>query len=89
MKKVLPIFCSLLILAVGLFFFPTYGILDSRFASPAIAQAESTPHIGFSTGELFEDSTETIVTATEAAAFPTDSSAYRSSLHYNTLTESE
>lgn len=89
MKRVLLFIASLLLVAVVAFFLPQYGLLDRFFAAPVIAEVEAIPHVGFSTGDLFDNSHEVIVPAAEAAAFPTSGSQYRSSLHYNTLTEGE
>lgn len=89
MKRILLFLVSLLLVAVVVFFLPQYGVLDRYFAAPIIAQTEATAHVGFSNGALFDDSHEVIVTAAEAADFSTPASQYRSSLHYNTLTESE
>lgn len=88
MKRIVSFLFGLVLLAAAAFFIPGGG-LDLLFANDAVAAVEATPHIGFSTGELFEDSHETIVTAQEAAAFTTSCSQYRSELHYSTLSESE
>ena len=88
MKRVISLIFGLLLLAAAAFFIPGGG-LDLLFADDAVAEVESTPHIGFSTGELFDDSREEIYPAAQAAAFSTTASAYRSRLHYRTLSESE
>lgn len=88
MKRIIPLIFGLLLMAAGAFFIPGGG-LDIFFANDAVAQVEATAHIGLSTGDLFEDSHETIITAQEAAGFSSSASQYRSSLHYNTLSENE
>lgn len=88
-KRILTLLLAAAVTAATAFFLPEYGVLDRLFAAPVIAETEATPHVGFSTGTLFEDSCELIVPAAEAAAWETDASQYRSSLHYDTLTAAE
>ena len=88
MKRIIPLIFGLLSMAAAAFFIPGGG-MDIFFADDAVAAVEATAHIGLSSGELFEDSHETIITAQEAAAFTSSASQYRSSLHYNTLSENE
>ena len=88
MKRIIPLIFGLLLMAAGAFFIPGGG-LDIFFANDAVEAVESTAHIGLSSGKLFEDSHETIITAQEAAGFSSSASQYRSSLHYNSLSENE
>ena len=84
MKRTVSFIIGLVLIAAVAFFIPG-GAMDALFANEAVAAVEAVPHIGFSTGELFEDSHETIYSIDEAAALSATADQYRSSLHYNTL----
>lgn len=68
---------------------PRYGLVDLLWGNKAVDEAEAMLRVAYSTGELFDDSEETILTLAEAAALETEYDAYRSSLHYDTMTEQE
>lgn len=88
MKRTLSYIFSLLILVAAVLFVPG-GLLDLFYANDIVAAVEATPHVGFSTGELLKDSEEILFTDAQLAQEEIAASQYRSSLHYNTLSENE
>lgn len=63
-------------------------VLDAFFGFKLVEQAEAIPRIGFASGELFEEGNDEIILPASDFSNPElSSSAYRSSFHYDTLSE--
>lgn len=89
MKKLLCLTLSLLILLTCSGCGVVLDVLNRLDGGEAIANAEAIPRIGFSSGVLFADDSEIILPASDLSDYASEFTAYRSSLHYDTLSSDE
>lgn len=86
MKKILCVILSICIFLCLCGCTEAQGVLSDFYNALTVEQR---PHIGFSSGTLFDDSKETVFEATEIGSKITVSSEYRADLFYNTLESNE
>lgn len=89
MRKLIRSLLWLFWLVFMVFSCPFIGLMDSYFGPRAVAEAEATPYLAFSDGDISAESPDLILPAAQLDTDAITADIYRSDMHYRVLSENE